>query len=80
MSIAREVLVEAGHDARANSFNGMNRLLDALADWWLAESEAHFHAGDFDGTTRFIYDMPGMDETPAVRAAAAYLASEGGIA
>lgn len=73
MATAREVLLEAGREARADSFNGANGFRDALADWWLAEADAHFHIGDDAGTTKFVYEMPGMEQTPAVRAARAYL-------
>ena len=48
-------------------------LLDALADWWLAESEAHFHIGNDGDDARYVYDMPGMEDAPAVRSARAYL-------
>lgn len=74
---ARETLTEASALARRCSYNGGNKLVDALADWWRAEAESHFHIGDDEDSTRYVYDLPGMEHTPAVRAARAYLAGEG---
>lgn len=73
---ARQTLAAASREARLNSFNGANRLLDALADCWLAESEAHFHVGDDADSVRFVYEMLGMEDAPHVRAARAYLDGE----
>lgn len=70
-----EVLLDASREARLDSFNGMNELRDALADWWQAESDAHFH--DSEGKQFLIYNMPGMENAPAVRAARAYLEGQG---
>lgn len=70
---AKETLEAAAREARTNSFNGANRLLDALADCWFAEAESHFHIGDDVDSVRFVYEMPGMEDAPHVRAARAYL-------
>lgn len=44
----------------------------AVAVWFDAEAEAHVHVPGSD-RTRSLYDMPGMDTAPAVRAARAFL-------
>lgn len=72
--MSRQVLIDAGNEARLCSYNGVNQLAGAMADWWLAEAEAHFHIGGDE--YRYVYDMPGMDQSPAVRAAEAYLAGD----
>lgn len=46
----------------------------AVADWLDAESASHVHLKDEEPT--YTYDLPGMDASPAVRVARAYLGSD----
>jgi hypothetical protein len=42
----------------------------AVADWLDSAASAHAH---FDGREISVFDLPGMDDTPALRVARAYL-------
>lgn len=47
----------------------------AVARWLDAESQAHIHVPGSD-RPKSAYDMPGMDTSPAVAAARAYLGDQ----
>jgi hypothetical protein len=72
-----ELLREAAGEMRfdAGLFSDADAAFyDAVADWLDATAEAHTH--DESGGVIDVWSLPGMDQHPAVKVAAAYLGRE----